>query len=234
MASIRTTITVAAATATLWALASSPAPAETSPPAGSWIRPVRGPVIRGFEPPPTPFSPGHRGIDVATPFGTPVRAPADGVVTFAGTVAGAIFVTIDHADGYRSTSSWLAQSLVAKGQSVRAGDVVALSGHGHPEIETAHLHFGVRLGDDYVDPLPLLATESVVDLIRLAPLDEPSPEAVRPSAAHPVLVLAVADPSLAAVKAALLRGEGPFDHRPVPHAATGPPRGPPGDEAPSP
>ena len=156
------------------ALVSAPARATTSPPAGRWQWPILGEVIRGFEPPPTPFSSGHRGIDVAAPFGTPVRAPANGTVTFAGPVGGSLFVTIDVGDGYLATSSFLSQVLVKRGQHVAAGDVVALSGRGHPDEDPTHLHFGVRLHGNYVDPIPLLLPQDVVDIVRLAPLDGPA------------------------------------------------------------
>ena len=154
--------------------------AETSPPAGSWLWPVDGPVLRGFEPPATPYSQGHRGIDIGVDFGTPVRAAADGTVTFAGPVGGYLFVTIDHGDGYRSTSSFLSRILVRRGQAVVAGQLVALSGRGHPEILSPQLHFGVRLSGEYVDPIPLLQPKSVVDLIRLAPLADPGGAARAP------------------------------------------------------
>jgi murein DD-endopeptidase MepM/ murein hydrolase activator NlpD len=133
--------------------------------------PVRGPVIRGFEAPSSPFGPGHRGIDIAAPFGTPVLAPAEGEVTFAGWVAGARFVTIDHGDGIRSTSSWLSDVVVRRGDLVARGQVVGRSGHGHAEVATPHLHFGVRIDGEYVDPMFLLGPLSVVGLIRLAPLE---------------------------------------------------------------
>jgi len=149
----------------------SPVRAATTPPTGSWRWPILGPVLRGFEPPPTPFSAGHRGIDIGAPFGTPVHAPANGTVTFAGPVGGLLFVTVDVGDGYLATSSYLARILVKRGQSVVAGDVIALSGRGHPEIDQPQLHFGVRLHGTYVDPMPLLAPQSVVDIVRLAPLD---------------------------------------------------------------
>jgi murein DD-endopeptidase MepM/ murein hydrolase activator NlpD len=128
-------------------------------------------VIRGFEAPGSPFGPGHRGIDIAVPFGTPVLAPAEGVVTFAGWVAGAQFVTIDHGDGIRTTSSWLSDVGVRRGDPVAGGEAVGRSGHGHGEVATPHLHFGVRIHGEYVDPMLLLGPLSVVGLIRLAPLE---------------------------------------------------------------
>src|ERR671934_591167 len=54
---------------------------------GTYAWPVVGPVIRGFEVPSGPYGPGHRGIDIAVPFGTPMVAAQDGVVAFAGSVA---------------------------------------------------------------------------------------------------------------------------------------------------
>ena len=159
--------------------------AQTFPPAGSWLWPVEGPVLRGFEPPATPYSSGHRGIDIGADFGTSVRAAADGTVTFAGPVGGSLFVTIDHGDGYRSTSSFLSRVLVRRGQTVVAGQLVALSGRGHPEIPTPQLHFGVRLFGDYVDPIPLLQPQSVVDLIRLAPLSDEGGAARAPPSRTP-------------------------------------------------
>jgi murein DD-endopeptidase MepM/ murein hydrolase activator NlpD len=151
-------------------LLESPSRAATAPPVGSWSWPIEGQVVRGFEPPPTPFSAGHRGIDIAAAFGTPVHAAADGVVSFAGLVAGELFVTIDHGDGYRSTDSWLGQILVKKGQSVKRGDVLALSGRGDPKVAVENLMFSVRIGDTYIDPLTALVPQSAVDLIRLAPI----------------------------------------------------------------
>jgi len=164
-------------------LIAAPALASTSPPVGSWTWPIEGRVVRGFVPPATPFSAGHRGIDIAAAFGTPVRAPADGVVTFAGFVAGELFVTVDHGDGYRSTDSWLGQALVKKGQTVKRGDVVALSGRGDPKVSEENLMFSVRIGGTYVDPLTVLAPQSVVELIRLAPLTGSSNAAASEAAA---------------------------------------------------
>ena len=154
------------------AMSASPA-GVWAPNPGSYSWPVVGPVIRGYVAPPNQYGAGHRGIDIAVPFGTPVRASNDGVVAFAGWVAGSLYVSIDHPDGVRTTYSWLSAVGVRKGQPVRAGDVIGASGHGHPEIPTPHLHFGARIGDSYIDPMILLGGASVADLIRLAPFEGP-------------------------------------------------------------
>jgi murein DD-endopeptidase MepM/ murein hydrolase activator NlpD len=152
----------------------SNAPSVGAGPSGDWAWPVVGPVIRGFDPPSTPFGAGHRGIDISAPVGTPVLAPAPGVVAFAGAVAGHLFVTVDHGGGLSSTSSWVSAVLVREGDAVARGSVVALTGTGHPGIEPPHLHFGVRQDGVYVDPLASLAPPSLVGLIRLAPLPTPT------------------------------------------------------------
>ncbi|MGH2663301.1 MAG: murein hydrolase activator EnvC family protein [Actinomycetota bacterium] len=141
---------------------------------GSYSWPVRGPVIRPFDPPASAYGPGHRGIDIAAPVGTAVRAAADGVVAFAGAVAGGLFVSVDHPDGVRTTYSWLSHIAVDRGQHVLRGAVLGASGRGHQGIEPAHLHFGARVGTTYIDPMLLLERGSLVGLVHLAPLDRPS------------------------------------------------------------
>lgn len=141
-----------------------------APEVGSYAWPVQGPVIRGFESPPTPYSSGHRGIDIAVPFGTTMVAAQDGVVTFAGWVAGALFISIDHPDGIRTTYSWLSAVRVKKGDRVVRGQVIGSTGHGHPDVLIPHLHFGARIGQTYIDPMLLLEAGSVASLIHLAPL----------------------------------------------------------------
>ncbi len=139
--------------------------------AGTWTWPVVGPVIRPFDPPDSPYGSGHRGIDIAAPIGTPVRAAATGIVSFAGSVGGNLFVTVDHGAGLLSTYGWLSARSVSKDQVVRQGEVIASSGLGDRDVPPTHLHFGVRLNGMYVDPLEYLAPASVVGLIRLAPID---------------------------------------------------------------
>ena len=142
------------------------------PPAGTYAWPVEGPVIRAFDPPEQPYGTGHRGIDIGADPGTPVRAAEDGVVAFAGPIGGSLFVSIDHADGIRTTYSWLSTVAVSRGQEVLRGAILGTTGGGHPGVEPPHLHFGARIGDTYIDPMTLLEPRTLVGLIHLAPLDE--------------------------------------------------------------
>jgi murein DD-endopeptidase MepM/ murein hydrolase activator NlpD len=140
------------------------------PQAGSWSWPVTGPVIRGFDPPSDPYGAGHRGIDIAAAFGTAIHAPAAGVVTFSGKVGGQLFITLDHGDGLSSTYSWLSSTAVRNGDHVSRGGKIGSTGVGHPGSSVTHLHFGVKLAGEYIDPMSVLGPLSVVNLIRLAPL----------------------------------------------------------------
>lgn len=171
-----------------WVVAPDPAPAEgvsshqaeemswdeasAAPAYGTYMWPVRGPVIRAFEEPSGPYGPGHRGIDIAVPFGTPVRASGAGIVAFAGSVAGSLFVSIDHPDGIRTTYSWLSSISVGRGDVVARGDVIGATGGGHPGSAQPHLHFGARVGTTYIDPMLLLGRGSLVGLVHLAPLED--------------------------------------------------------------
>jgi murein DD-endopeptidase MepM/ murein hydrolase activator NlpD len=120
---------------------------------GSYSWPVIGPVIRGFESPASAYTAGHRGIDIAVPYGTPVASAQSGTVSFAGKVAGSLYVSVDHPDGIRTTYSWLSAVSVKKGQTVAAGATLGSTGTGHPGADIPHLHFGARLNGQYIDPL---------------------------------------------------------------------------------
>ena len=137
-----------------------------------YVPPVRGPVIRHFEPPPTPYTAGHRGIDIGVEEGSVVVASAAGTVAFAGQVGGELFVSIDHPDGIRTTYSFLSAVLVTKGRVVARREAIALSGPGHAGSTEPHLHFGMRAGDTYLDPEPYLVAgfrHDYADLVRLVP-----------------------------------------------------------------
>jgi murein DD-endopeptidase MepM/ murein hydrolase activator NlpD len=93
-------------------------------------------------------------------------------VSFAGQVGGSLFVSIDHPGGLRSTYSFLSAVLVKKGQAVTQGDLIARSGLGHVGQDPPHLHFGIRSGDQYLDPEPMLLESmrrNLWRIIHLAP-----------------------------------------------------------------
>ncbi|MEA3019490.1 MAG: hypothetical protein QOI47_1014 [Actinomycetota bacterium] len=114
----------------------------------SYTLPVDGPVVDGWRPPTTPYGPGNRGIDLGTQPGEMVRAAADGTVTFAGRIGSWWHVVVLHADGIRTSYSFLASVEVRRGERVAQGDVVGVAG--------TTVHFGARAGNEYIDPTVLL------------------------------------------------------------------------------
>jgi murein DD-endopeptidase MepM/ murein hydrolase activator NlpD len=69
-----------------------------------------------------------------------------------------LFVLLDHPDGYQSLYGHASRLLVAVGDSVRAGQVVALSGS-TGRSTGPHLHFEVRVGGRAVDPRTVVREE---------------------------------------------------------------------------
>ena len=149
-------------------------------PALAWTWPVDGPVLRPFVLGDDPYAAGqHRGIDVGATAGAPVRAPAAGAVTFAGTVpGGGRTVTIETPGGYSVTLVHLGSIGVARGAAVAEGSPVGTVGpSGEPEFAGPYVHLGVRRTADehgYVDPLALLPPVA----------SDPPPEAEPPVQDH--------------------------------------------------
>ena len=113
-------------------------------------------VVRAFHAPPTPWSAGHRGVDLATSVGAAVLAAGGGQVTFVGSVAGRGVVVVTHPGGLR-TSYEPVMGTLAVGAAVRPGQPIGLvqAIPGHCPLR-ACLHWGLRRGEDYRDPLSLL------------------------------------------------------------------------------
>jgi murein DD-endopeptidase MepM/ murein hydrolase activator NlpD len=123
-------------------------------------------VVRRFDPPPQPWLAGHRGVDLAGPAGATVRAAGSGVVVFAGPVAGRGVVSVAHTGGLRTTYEPV-QAAVRAGDRVRAGHPLGVLRAGHHGCPSAAcLHWGLRRGDEYLDPLALLG----LGRVRLLPL----------------------------------------------------------------
>jgi murein DD-endopeptidase MepM/ murein hydrolase activator NlpD len=129
--------------------------------------PLPGPthVLRRFEPPPTPYSAGHRGVDLEASAGPVVQAAGFGVVSFAGPVAGRGVVVIAHPDGIRTEYEPVAPLVVA-GQAVGRGQPIGrLAGRHDAWPPGRCLHWGARRGDTYLDPLLLLQPLGPVRLL---------------------------------------------------------------------
>ena len=104
----------------------------------------------------TPKSP-HSGLDVAAPEGTPIRAPAAGIVTFADPdlyLTGGT-VLIDHGHGVSSSFLHLSRIDVKVGDRVEQGQVIAAVG-ATGRATGPHLHWGMNWFDTRIDPLLVL------------------------------------------------------------------------------
>lgn len=137
---------------------------------GDFVLPVPPPaqVLTPFRPPEHRYGTGHRGVDLAAPAGSTVRAAGAGTVVYAGMLAGRGVVSIQHSGGLRTTYEPVTAS-VSAGDRVEEGQVIGTLAAGHPSCAPADcLHWGARLADHlYLDPMSLLRPWRV----RLKPWD---------------------------------------------------------------
>ena len=146
--------------------------------ARAWSWPVQGPVLQSFDfDELNPKAPGqHRGISIGSPTGTPVLAPVDATVTFAGTVpAGGKTLSLLTAQGLSVTLVHLGSFSVLRGATVAEGQEVGRVGpSGVSELTVPYVYLGVRRVEDpqgYLDPLLFLPTTQVPP----APVEPPAP-----------------------------------------------------------
>jgi len=119
-------------------------------------------VLRGWQPPDFAYGRGHRGVDLATTPGAPVRAAAPGLVSFAGRVAGrgVLSITLSGTgEPPLRTTYQPVEPLVGKGDAVTAGQVVGTVSPGPFHCPAACLHWGLLRSRTYLDPLSLLPPE---------------------------------------------------------------------------
>lgn len=122
---------------------------------GPWAWPV-GPahqVLAGFDPPAQRWLAGHRGVDLQTRAGQPVAAAGDGVITFAGRIAGVPVMTVTHGTLRTTYEPVIAAS--PAGTRVRSGQLIGRIGAGG-HCGASCLHFGLLRGAEYLNPLALL------------------------------------------------------------------------------
>jgi murein DD-endopeptidase MepM/ murein hydrolase activator NlpD len=148
--------------------------AVVAPAPSSWHVPLVGENTQDFGSTPYWFEPAltyqgvyyehfHSGTDIAAPWGTPIVAPAWGVVTFAGTMGdGAEVVVIAHDGGVVSMYAHLDNHIfpvpVKAGDAVHAGD--RIGNVGLTGITTgAHLHWSAWRNSEPIDPLSMIRSE---------------------------------------------------------------------------
>ena len=118
--------------------------------------PIMGRLSRGFHPATVNPSLRHNGIDIAAREGSPVRAPANGTVVYAGpdSVFGLLLI-IDHGGGFQTVYGHNSRLNVRVGESVQRGDIIAISGN-TGESTAPHLHYEIRHDGQSVDPTGFL------------------------------------------------------------------------------
>jgi len=99
----------------------------------------------------------HHGIDIANSTNTPIYAAGSGIVTFSGYQSsyGRVII-ISHGFGYTSVYAHNRSNLVAVGDHVKKGDMIAKMGS-TGRSTGPHLHFEIRINGDTVDPKTILA-----------------------------------------------------------------------------
>jgi murein DD-endopeptidase MepM/ murein hydrolase activator NlpD len=177
------------------ALLVRPGLASATPGLPPGSKPIPGPVITRFDPPDEAWNAGHRGVDLAGTAGERVSAAASGTVTYAGFLTGRGVVVVDH--GSVRTTYEPVVATVAVGDLVTRGQEIGRLQAGHPSCPgSTCLHWGLREGDAYLDPLLLLGAtirllpasatpvpQQVVGLVRPASGSVTSPYGMR---RHPI------------------------------------------------
>ncbi len=163
----------------LMLLAGAPVAADDDP-VGVWpLRPAPQVVAR-FDPPTSPYGPGHRGVDLLSRPGQDVHTALAGTVTYAGPLAGRGVVVVSH--GQTRTTYEPVSAAVSVGDAVDQGTAIgvvqAFGSHCAPRV---CLHWGWLRGQTYLDPLRLVGAGP----IRLLPLWRDDP-VVRSPGARPL------------------------------------------------
>lgn len=103
----------------------------------------------------------HKGIDLAAPIGTPIRAAADGVVGRADWFAGyGLYVSLEHGGQIETRYGHMSRLNVAAGQAVRKGDIIGYVGS-TGRSTGPHLHYEVRVAGEAVNPMPYLQSGEI-------------------------------------------------------------------------
>lgn len=165
-------------------------------PSNGWVNPVQGsPRPTGgslFGAPRTGHS--HGGVDLnaaeGNGAGTPIRAAADGTVSWIYSDAGGFGVVIEHTNGWQTKYQHLGTKdstvkpyAVANGTQVRQGQIIGYMGDtGNPEAGAYHLHFSMLQNGVNVDPMGTGFYDGVVNVDRID--EQVTPESTQTRAAN--------------------------------------------------
>jgi murein DD-endopeptidase MepM/ murein hydrolase activator NlpD len=144
---------------------SSPSPAPVPSPAtytpaastGSFAWPLNGTIVADYGA--TVSGERNDGINIAVPFGTPIRAAAAGEISYAGNELRGYgnLVLIKHDDGYVTAYAHAERIVVARGDTVQKGQIIAYAGQ-TGDVTSPQLHFEIRKGVAPVNPRTMLAS----------------------------------------------------------------------------
>lgn len=129
-----------------------------------WVAPAAGPITSPFGPRIDPLTGKtvefHEGIDIGAPYGAPIYAASSGYVRYAGPAAGfGQEILLQHPGNVQTLYGHMERILVSSG-SVTVGEPIALVGSAG-ESTGPHLHFGVIVNGEFVDPLAWLVAHGV-------------------------------------------------------------------------
>lgn len=129
------------------------------------IWPVKGWLTAGFGHRRSPFTglrQMHEGVDISNTVGTPVIAPADGIVSYAGPLGGfGNVISIDHGHRISTFYAHLKQQRASQGQRIKRGDIIASVGT-TGRATGPHLHYEIQVNGAPVDPSKyVIDTETV-------------------------------------------------------------------------
>lgn len=142
------TLSSATAAANLQRMKGKPAPQQ-------WNWPVQGTVVASFGRRGAKINP---GIDIAAEKGTPVLAPAAGVVAYVGGHDSfGNLIIVNHGGDYKTLYAHNDVNLVERGQEIRPGQMIARVGNTGVRVRSPRLHFEIRRPIKPLNPLNYLS-----------------------------------------------------------------------------
>ncbi len=103
----------------------------------------------------------HKGVDLAAPVGTPIRASADGFISKAEWFSSyGLYVAVEHGGDIQTRYGHMSRLNVAAGQRVRKGEVIGYVGS-TGRSTGPHLHYEVRIAGQAVNPMPYMQSDEL-------------------------------------------------------------------------